>query len=275
MNDEIIASIEHSRKPLMRVREKQQVEEISKVAETGPSPEVRLRAALSIGMSPPEQLLEPTVISRALSLEDCWKFFTQMSSQTRTLEAGPVLEAIRRLLSEREKVNLGGTVARLLRLSERWQGTRNTIVPSAITVANLLNLVETILTRRFPKRTEKSTKQAPPPNPVAVLLETASQWTISRPTVQNLVVIVRCFNVAERRQGLRLAVLLDDRSALAEKVSSVRNLLIDELERSAIRAEIDNFRILLLAVREFPVNRSEMEQAVPTARQSDPCHDER
>ena len=98
MNDEIAAQLGSSAAPLKRIRDKRNAEEVRKIVSGDEPPHLRLRAALASGVKPPDDLLEPAIISHALRLDDCFKFIPQLSKMTRVVEAGSALEAIRNLL---------------------------------------------------------------------------------------------------------------------------------------------------------------------------------
>jgi hypothetical protein len=86
--------------------------------------------------------------------------------------------------------------------------------------------------------------------------------TLKYRTTANLIVALRCLTAIERRQELRLAEVYDESPGLREQVSLVRALAERRLEESAGRAEIDNFRAILGALRNISADQSETEMIV-------------
>jgi len=238
-----------------------EVEEIRPFVYGDAPPALRLRAAMSINLRPPSELLEPVVIGQALTLEDCCKFFRQLASVRRVLEAGPVLEAIRNLLAQREVSSLRALIARFLRISRYWEGNKGTLAPSAATVAEFLSLVEVTFDRR-PRVNTRGSQKPNEAKQMARLLAVACGLAAEYPTVDNLLVTLRSLIATQRRQEILLTQLYDDVPALADAVSSVRSLAASRLEVAATRAEIDDFRKLLQVLTDFPARKGEKDEVI-------------
>jgi hypothetical protein len=136
MKDELIAFLGPLRKTVTRIKDGRQLEEARQiVVDESVRPEFRLRAALASGSRPPSALLAPSVISSALSLQDCWRFFSLLTSFHRVIEASAALNAISGTLGENPKVRRA-VLARLVKLAGQWERKSGlVIVPSSTTVA--------------------------------------------------------------------------------------------------------------------------------------------
>ena len=190
MNDEIAAQLGSSTTPLKRIRDKRKTEEIRKIVAGDEPPHLRLRAALASGVKPPDDLLEPAIITQALRLDDCFKFLPQLSTATRVVEAGSVLEAIRNLLRQRGMGNPSLQLARFLKLSKQWEGNKNPTSPSEKTITQYLNLVEIVVDQ--PIATPKRPSKRPQTSPLPLILSVACRWAIKSPSVDNLALALRC-----------------------------------------------------------------------------------
>jgi hypothetical protein len=100
-----LASLLEPSSPLKRIRDKRKAEELRNVVVGDAPAPLRLRAALAGGVKPPGELLEASVISQAIQLDDCFKFLPQLSPVRRIIETGPVLEAIGDLFRQRRPGN--------------------------------------------------------------------------------------------------------------------------------------------------------------------------
>ena len=241
------------RTPLTRLRDRQKTDALRKIATGDSSPVIRLRAALSIGMRPAEELLRPSIIGQALRYEDFWKYFPQLCHVSRVMDASSVFEAIRGSLSRRDKVNLRAVAARLIRLGTRWERPDSTNKPSEITVTQLLRLTEVLLDRRQSGR---------PSVPVPSMIEMICAMAAKYPTKENLLVALRCLTAVERRQEIRLVELYDQSPGLPEKVFLLCSLAAARLGEAAGRTEIDDFRMILDALRNISAAQPETERVV-------------
>ena len=260
MNDEIAAQLGSSAAPLKRIRDKRNAEEVRKIVAGDEPPHLRLRAALASGVKPPDDLLEPAIISHALRLDDCFKFIPQLSTVTRVVEAASALEAIRNLLRQRGIGNPNVQLARFLKLSKQWEGSKNPTSPSEKTVTQYLSLVEIIVDQ--PIGTTKRPSKKPQASPLPHVLAVVCRWAIKCPSVDNLALAFRCLTAAERRQGIAGAERRGDVPGLAAEVSSLRSLALTRVESAARRSEIDDFRRLLQALTGSVAQKTEMDQII-------------
>jgi hypothetical protein len=142
------------------------------------------------------------------------------------------------------------------------EGKKSTMAPSATTVAQFLGLVEFTLDRRTSTEKRRLNSGRPVSRLLAELLAVACRWATAYPTVNNLALALRSLTAAERRQEFLLTELYDERLGLADQALSIRSLVVTQLEVSATRAEIDDFRRLLQALRDLPANSSETEHVI-------------
>lgn len=259
MNEEIAAQLGSSSVPLTRIRDKRKTEEIRKVIVGDEPPHLRLRAALASGVKPPNDLLKPTIIIQALRLHDCFKFLPQLSTVTRVIEAGSVLEAIRKLLQRRSIGTPNTMLARFLKLSKQWEGNKSPASPSENTVTEYLRLVEMIVDQPTPPKRSSKKPQA---SPLPLVLSVACRWAMKFPSVDNLILALRCLTAVERRAGVTVVERFGDVSGLAEEISSVRLLAMRRLESVAKKAEIDDVRRLLQALTGSVAHRMEIDQMI-------------
>ncbi len=272
MNDEFAVLLGSSTAPLTRIRDKQKTQEIRKIV-TGDQPRhVRLRAALASDVKPPDDLLEPVIISQALRLDDCFKFLPQLSTVARVVEASSVLEAIHNLLRQRGMGNQSLQLARFLKLSKQWEGNKNPTSPSEKTVTQYLNLIEMIVDQ--PIATTKRPSKKPQANPLPLVLSVACRWAIKCPSVDNLTLALRCLTAAERREGIAVVERYGDVPGLAAEVPSLRSIARRRVESAAKRAEIDDFRRLLQALTGSVAHRMEMDRVIDRLYHEQPRFDD-
>ena len=261
MNDEINTLLGDTRKPLARVKDKQNKDELRRVVESTAAPELRLRAALISGTKPADECLHAAVISRALTFQDLWKFFSKLTAVERVVEAGPFFEAVRSLFKREERANLRAITARMVKISSRWDRNSKTPRPSTSSVKGFLGLTEEILNRRPPKQRSASKPIHVLSDLLVALLGASCRWATQFPTPDNLAACLRSLTAAEHRQELRLTSMCNEYPTLAAQLSSVRSLAIRQLEIAAKQMEIDEFHNLLQALQDLPSNERETQQS--------------
>lgn len=262
MNEELVCLVGTPGRPLTRLRDKTRAKELQRLVEEAASPEIQLRAALCAGMQPPERLLKPEIIAQGLSLGDCWKFFRQLVSVQRVVEAGSFLEAVGNLIKHRDSTTIRAAAARLCRLSVQWEQRRPALVPSQSTVSQFLELAKLILDRRGPAVSRPPRRSATSSGSLDCLVAVACKWAVKHPTVHNLVLGLGCLTTAGKRHGIRMAEAHGDQAGPYPEVSLVRSLAADHLERCAARGEINDFSALLRALLELPTKEPEKEELI-------------
>src|SRR5258708_3451085 len=200
MNDEIAALVGSPTAPLKRIRDKRKSQELRDAVAGDDPPHLRLRAALAGGMKPPDELLQPSTISQALRLDDCFKFLLQLSEIRRVVSAGSVLEAIRNLLRQGGTRNPNVHLVRCLKLSEQWEGNKNPVAPSERTINQYLSLVESIVEQPTGTPKAKKSLKKPQPNTLPRVLSAACRWATKYPGVDNTTIALRCVTAVERRE---------------------------------------------------------------------------
>lgn len=260
MNDEISALLGDPGEPLVRVKDKQKKDELRRAVENTPVLELRLRAALISGTRPADECLHAAVISRTLTFQDSWKFFSKLTTVERVVEAGAFFEAVRSLFKREEKVNLRAITARMVKISSQWDRNSKTPRPSTSSVKEFLRLAEAILNRRPSKQRHTSKQIQALSNLFVALLGSCCRWAMQFPTPDNLAACLRSLTAAEHRQELRLTSICSESPPLAAQLSSVRYIAIRQLEIAAKRTEIDEFDNLLQALQDLPFNEMETQQ---------------
>ena len=270
MNEDIGRLIGVPASPLKRVRDKQKAQELRNVvAGDAPAP-LRLRAALAGGLKPPDELLEASVIGRAIRLDDCFKFLPQLSPVRRIVEAGPVLEAIRDLLQERGPGTATVLLTRCLKLSQQWEEGKSPNTPSDETINQYLRLVERIVEQPIGSTKTKKTAKKPKTNPLPLALFAACRWAMSRPGADNATSVLRSLNAVERREKATVTDLYPDVPGFAAQVSSLRSSAIGLLESAARENAIDDFRSLLHALMGSVGHKRETELVIQRLQKAEP-----
>ncbi len=260
MNDEINTLLGDPGEPLARVKDKQKKDELRRAVESTAAPELRLRAALISGTRPADECLHAAVISRTLTFQDSWKFFSKLTTVERVVEAGTFFEAVRSLFKREEKVNLRAITARMVKISSQWDRNSKTPRPSTSSVKEFLRLAEAILNRRPSKQRHTSKQIQALSDLLVALLGSCCRWAMQFPTPDNLAACLRSLTAAEHRQELRLTSICSESPPLAAQLSLVRSLAIRQLEIAAKRTEIDEFDNLLQALQDLPFNETETQQ---------------
>lgn len=270
MNEDIGLLIGRPASPLKRVRDKLKAEELRNlIAGDDPAP-LRLRAALAAGLKPPDELLKASVIVQAIRLDDCFKFLPQLSAVTRVIEAGPVLEAIKDLLRQRGRGNAKALLTRCLKLSRQWEEWKASNTPSDKTIHQYLRLVESIIEEPITAAKKNKAPKTPNTNPLPLILSAVARWAISRPSVENITVALRCLNAVERREKAAVSRLYSDVPDFAAAVSSLRSSAIILLESAANGNAIDDCRNLLRALTGSIEHRREIDGAIRRLQQAGP-----
>ena len=260
MTDEINTLLGGLGEPLARVKDKQKKDELRRVVESTAAPELRLRAALISGAKPADECLHAAVITRTLTFQDSWKFFSKLTTIERVVEAGPYFEAVRSLFKREAKVNLRAITARMIKISTLWDRNSKTPRPSKSSVKEFLRLAEEILKRR-PSKQRHTSKQIQALTDLLVALLTSScRLAMQFPTTDNLTACLRSLTAAERRQKLRLTSMRREHPTLNAQLSSVRSLAIRQLEIAAKKTEIDEFDNLFQALQDLPIDEVETQQ---------------
>jgi len=259
MEETSISRVGSSSEPLKRIKENAARLEAARLAsDESQGSTVRLRAYLSIGKSPPKELLTEENIRAALNISDRVAFLPKLAANEKLIKAEVPLHSILSGLKDIGSRNANRLTKNLSRIAAKWAAQAPTVGISDNSVLFFVQILEGISRYQRRAAVSRPSKRTATKNPYVQLLMIGTRWAVSSANPGPLLPLLRIFGSAENVKGMTVENLIADNAEFLNDFQKLLTKSIDRCEELLRQGIVSEFEELSGAVAELPAAKNDL-----------------
>ena len=230
--------------PLKRPKAKEARVKVAMLLDSALPPELRLRAHLALGKSPPPDLLIEDNIRRSLTVKDCLSRVPSLAVKIPVLEASAPLRAAARLAQNANENGLRAGIGKLARMAEKWDAKRDKIHLGDQTIVEFIRLID-VLCRKSSQVSHRSFNKWR--ELLLRLVEVGTRWAAASNRPEQLAGALRLLGSGEKFAYLSIQEEMEEAEQFAVVVRDLRGKSIDYMISSAASSDASTLERLARA----------------------------